>query len=281
MTSLPQLFSDIPPDELIKFLLAETGQDKNEKVESKPILSILKLKHITLDVAAIPSEALDLPPNDPLRALLYYPEKVIGTDYLLPSDRTKFSVFHEIAHYVLPEHQQSLFLCSKSDMSQRTGIILEKQANQFAADLMFHADLFTRMAHEMPICAKTIKELAIKFEASFESTARRLIEKNIRPCLLIVYEKKLPVRQADKDTEPSWDVKYPISSTSFPFYLPADPMNHVVVKLGSEQFRDIADSVLGESEYGLPNGKQIRFSDEYFTNHFNVFRIMIPQQKGD
>jgi len=281
MTGLPQLFSNIPPAELIKYLLSETGQDKRENVDPKPVLDLLKLKHIPINVAAIPPEALELPPNDPLRALLYYPEKVIGTDYSLPSDRTKFSVFHEIAHYVLPEHQQSLYLCLKSDMSQRTGIILEKQANQFAADLMFHADLFTRMAHEMPICAKTIKELAVKFEASFESTARRLIEKNIKPCLLIVYEKKPPVHQADKDTAPSWDVKYPISSTSFPFYLPADPMNPIVVTLGSDQFRDIADSIPGESEYGLPNGQRMRFSDEYFTNHYNVFRIMIPQQKVD
>lgn len=279
MTRLPQLFSDIPPAELIKYLLLETGQDKQEKVESKPIIDLLKLKYISIDIADIPAEALELPPNDSLRALLYYPEKVIGVDYSLSTDRAKFSVFHEVAHYMLPEHQQSLFLCTKSDMSHKTGIILEKQANQFAADLMFHADLFTRMAHEMPICAKTIKELATRFDASFESTARRLIEKNIRPCLLVVYEKKMPARQTEKDAATSWDVKYHISSSSFPFYLPADPSNPLVASLASEQFRDIADSVTGESEYELPNGQQIRFSDEYFTNRYNVFRIMIPQKR--
>lgn len=279
MSGIARLFSDITPDKLISHILYETGQEKSENVAPKPIIEFLKLKYLPLDITEIPPDELELPPNDPFRALFYYPERVLATDYTLSPDRRKFSIFHEIAHYLLPGHQDAFYLCLESDMSEKTVYITEQQANRFAADLMFHADLFTRMANEMPVCAKTIKELAIKFGASFESTARRLVEKSLTPCLLVIYEKKPPTAGLNTETQTLWDVKYSVPSSSFPYRIKDDPANPIVQKLGSAQGLDIADSITEESEYTTSGDKNIRFRDEYFTNSYNVFRIMVVEGK--
>ena len=280
MSGVVRLFSNITPDKLVKRVLLETGQEKKENVDPNPILEFLKLKYFPIDISELPPDELELSPTDPFMALFYYPEKVLATDYSLSDERRKFSIFHEIAHYLLPEHQDTFFLCFESDMSEKSAYVWEQQANQFAADLMFHADLFTRMSNEMPICANTIKELAVKFGASFEATARRLAEKNLRQCLLVIYDKK-PQSIPSDNPLPLWDVKYSVPSPSFRYKMSDDPMNPIVAKLGSAQFRDIADSIADESECNLPDGRTIRFHDEYFTNSYNVFRIMIPQETID
>ena len=126
-------------------------------------------------------------------------------------EQARFSMFHEIGHYVLPDHVASIMLCSKSDMSYLTQRLHEKQANTFAVNLLFHGKRFTQQANSHAITARSVAELANDYQASFEATVRRLVEKNIRPCMLIVYEK----RRMWKMWEEGWDIQYYVQSPAF------------------------------------------------------------------
>ncbi len=283
MMELKKSFPNVTLDKLVEFLLKETAQAENGAVNPQPILEYLKLNHYSVDLSPIPPEDLALPVNDRFRALLYYPDKLLATEHTLTDDTLRFSVFHEIAHYVLPNHQESFFLCLQSDLEGRSVFNkaeLEKEANHFAAEIMFNKDFFSRVASDMKLNAMTIKTLKEQFKTSIEATARHLIEKTQKPALLVVYAKKPTEGELDPAKEAVWDVKYCIPSKPFKrlygVEVKSDPANEKVKSLGGT-YRDLEKSLTEENIYDLPDGRKVAFDSEYFTNSYNVFRIMIPK----
>jgi hypothetical protein len=280
---LTKTFPSVNEEKLVRFLLKETSQADKGAVNPKPILDLLKLNHYSVDLTSIPPDKLVLP--DKFKALLYYPERLIATENTLSEDSLRFSVFHEIAHYVLPNHQDNFFLCYESDLEGRSkynNFDMEREANHFAAEIMFNGDLFSKVANDMKLNAKNILKLKEQFKTSIIATARHWVEKTFRPALLVIYEKKTSGETLDPETEAIWDVKYCVYSRSFErlfgVKVSRNPDNEIVKQLGGI-YRDLKDSIKEENECELPDGRKVIFNSEYFTNYHNVFRIMIPQTK--
>ena len=68
-----------------------------------------------------------------------------------------FSVLHEIGNYVLPHHEHALYVCDDVGLSFATRLVMEKEANEFAANLLFLGDRFSVEANCRQIDAKTVK----------------------------------------------------------------------------------------------------------------------------
>jgi len=267
-------YLELPASELADFLLRETGQVERGTTNPADLLSYLKLVPVVLDLeAALPGQ-----PSKP-RGVLAFSERVVAVHSGLPPQRAQFTVLHEIGHYVLPHHRADLYLCDDANLGFLTRNDLEREANEFAADLMFQGDRFTLEASTMPVTAASVKSLKEKYGSSFEATARRLVAKCFRPVTLVVFQPAPSADIIDISQVPKWVVKYAIPSPSFAnqFFqgirgdVPSD-----VAALVTEPGRDIANSVMREMVISGPQGQRYELTAEFFSNHINIFALLQP-----
>ncbi len=260
-------------DELVEYLLAETDQRKPGQTETQPLLELLKLQALEIDFAAALPEA-QTSRGEPVRALLDFRERLVAVDAQLDQKRSRFSTFHEIGHYVLPEHSGQLVVCGNGDFAYRTASAEEREANAFAAELQFKGRLFRQETATLPISAATVKQTAGIFGASFEATARHLVEASLKPCLLAVYAQS-GIRE---DGTPHTKVRYSVASPSFEQQFGRSFMDDdsEAVAAAWAPGRDIADSITVEVDVKIAGNETVRFGAEYFSNGYNAFCLLTP-----
>lgn len=116
----------------------------------------------------------------------------------VPRSRQKFTIGHELGHFLLPWHRQTTFECTVEDISRRARKDWEVQANQFSAELLMPKTLVKSRLRIMrdPEIAH-IQELSNEFEVSIEAAARRLVELSEYACA-VVFSKDNVVRYSVK-----------------------------------------------------------------------------------
>lgn len=281
MTSFQASYLELEPRELVRFLLRESGQVDHDAVNPAELLDYLKLDYLSFDFGReLPQEVQRRVSSGQPRALLSFSDRLVATDHSLSANQTRFSVLHEIGHYILPHHQHTLYVCDELGMSASTRLAFEQEANAIAADLLFQGERFSLEANSHTPSAAAVKQLAEKYKASFEATARRMVEKHFRPCLLGVFKQDSGRQMVDTAAAPSWTIRYCVSSPSFKarFFdrvsgsIPAPLLARVTVP-----GRDIADSVCEQVHIGAPTGGDPRrFNAEFFWNTYNVFCLLTP-----
>ncbi len=105
---------------------------------------------------------------------------------LSPRPRQRFTIGHELGHFLLPWHRQTSFQCTAEDISSRSKTEWEVQANQFSAELLMPALLVKRRMLQLkePELAH-ILQLRDEFATSFEMTARRVVELSDYACAVV------------------------------------------------------------------------------------------------
>ncbi len=270
-------YHDIEPREIVAYLLRETEQLTHDSLKTDDLLDYLGLSLMQFDFTEeLPKGLKKLP-----RALLSFPYRMIATHNGLPHARRRFSVLHEIGHYVLPSHQRTLYLCDEKALSSGSRIVFECEANVLAADLMFMSDKFTFEANSCPVKVQTIKLLAEKYDTSFEATARRLVEKSFQPCMLLVFKEKDGITAVDTVEVGRWEVRYCVVSSAFSSRygfsrLDGSPPESVVEKLRLSG--DIGNSIVTETTIGSADKTSFSFYTEYFTNTYNIFALLTPRE---
>ena len=272
-------FREIGTNELVNYLIRASGQEESDAVNPMPILDVLSLHHLSIDFRSELPEAMVSGADCP-RALLSFPDRIIATASDLNEKRARFSTFHEIGHYVLPRHVEELVLCSHTDMSFHAQRTREQEANAFAASLLFHGERFRLDANTNALNVMTIKVLGDRYCASYEATARRLVETSLRPCMLIAYAKAKDDRNIDLTYKPSWAIQYLIASTAFAIRyfdaLLADDAEDPFVTEIARKSTDITDSISTILTLGLPGHGHGEFHAEYFHNTCKVFCLLTP-----
>lgn len=274
-------YLEIEPDELVRHLLRETGQEARDAVNPADLLAYLKLQHVSFSFeTGLPSEVFREGARP--RALLSFPDRLVATDSALMDKRARFSVLHEIGHYVLPAHEHALYLCDERGLNLQTRLDFEREANEFAAQLLFQGDRFTLEANSLPIAVKTVKALADKYQASYEATARRLVEQNVRPCMLIAFKEDDAEAKINTDLPPSWSTHYCIASARFRTGFFASVHARVPVEIATQLTlpgRDIAEGIRRELALQNPRGEPQQFTVEFFSNTYNIFCLLVPVAK--
>lgn len=149
-------------------------------------------------------------------ALIANPEKSSGTIFYnprSPKPRQRFTIGHELGHFLLPWHRKSSFQCTAVDMTSAANGDWEIQANQFSAELLIPKALAIRRLRAMKNPElEHVQQLAEEFGTSMEMTARRYVELNEYPCAVVfskgqdvryivrseLFEHRLSVRQGGK-----------------------------------------------------------------------------------
>lgn len=281
MNAFNASYLEIEPRELVKYLLRETGQSERESVNPADLLRFLNLDYISFNFAAeLPLGAQQTVGNAAPRALISFSDRIVATDELLDIKRTRFSVLHEIAHYVLPNHEHALYVCDDLGLSLAAKLSLEREANDFAADLLFLGDRFSLDANTRAISALTVKELATKYQASFEATARRLVEKNFRPCMLVAFKQASGIARLDAEEAVPWSVRYCATSPTFRTRHFERITGNVPPEIAAEVTkpgRDIEQSSICEVTVQSPSRDDAqRYRGEFFSNTYNIFCLLTP-----
>lgn len=271
---------DLSSKEILETLLVEAGTSGFLPTDEGRLLQYLGLEQLSFDFmsevdwvkegTAIPGE---------LRAALHLDEKVVATQSGQGEKRTRFSIFHEIAHCVLPEHHERLFVDTDQTLSFWTKARFEKEANQFAADLLFQGNMFSEQALSLPTSLNTVLGLAPKFGASYEAALRRYTEMHVEPCALVVYE-RVPRKANDEYLEEDdYRIHYTVTSPSFR----RDFFSSVSLSDGTCKASEIFGPSSGwlrssvvENELTIDREGRSpwHFETEVFTNSYKVFQFL-------
>lgn len=100
--------------------------------------------------------------------------------------RKRLSIFHECAHHDLPWHSGHDFFCNCYETDHNHNKEIEREAFEYAANLIFPGLLFFDDIHSMPIQFQTIEILAKRYNASFAATAINFVKKTPEKCALIL-----------------------------------------------------------------------------------------------
>jgi IrrE N-terminal-like domain len=120
------------------------------------------------------------------RFLLFYNTKydvaaLPGTHH----PRTRFSIGHELGHYFLERHRAYLMKFGRAHPSKgefRSDLIVEKEADSFAASILLPTKLARPMINSAELSVKRISDIAGRFNASFVCTTFRSVALSDFPC---------------------------------------------------------------------------------------------------
>jgi hypothetical protein len=265
--------------ELARYQLKSTGQQERECVNPHDLVTFLKLEFLWFNFAReLPEDARRTITGDSPRALLSFADRIITVDDTLDDNWTRFSVLHEISHYVLPNHEHTLYVCDEAGLSSRARLVMEAEANKFAADLLFIGDRFVVKANALPISAGNIKQLAMKYQESFIATARRFVQKNFRHCMLIVFERSKE-SGLNTDVIPAWTVHYSVASPMFKtryFEKITGSLSPEIAGMFTKPGRDFSQDHQSKVNIKTQHGEETAFTAEYFSNTYNIFCLLTP-----
>ena len=122
-------------------------------------------------------------------------EGAIAVDGMMREERKRFTIGHEIGHYVNPTHRAGSpegFKCTRRDMltdNAKTGdphTKMEMEANQFAAELLMpEAWIKHFLCSKVGVDLQHIFDLAKLFEVSKEAAARRYVRFVSEPVAIV------------------------------------------------------------------------------------------------
>ena len=107
------------------------------------------------------------------------PEGIIVVRESIPEPESKrFTIAHEIGHYVLPGHETDCSVCTERDvrLSRKNTDRLEREANKFAAELLLPAATLSPIVSERGLSLKTCKFVSKLFQTSLTVAAIRCVE---------------------------------------------------------------------------------------------------------
>jgi hypothetical protein len=270
---------DIPADEILETLLVEAGAAGQLPTNHRKLLEFLGLEQLSFDFMN-ELEFLDpsQKPTGEIRAALHLAKRAIATQSGMGDKRERFCVFHEIAHCVLPEHNLKLFVDNDQTLSYWTKTRLEREANKFAADLLFQGPLFSEQALSLDTSIGTVIDLAPQYAASYEAALRRYTETHVMPCALLVYDK---VAKSDDSFVEDDDYRIHYTITSGPFrklYFAGVKMTEEKCKAAEIYSPNQSWSVgqIAEKELAIESeNKEIRrFETEVFSNGYKIFQFL-------
>ena len=277
---------ELEHDEIAAALLDEAGVLDSLPTPENALLTFLGLTQLSFNFGEEP-EWTQLSPEIPkkLRAALSVNDRVVVTHSELGPKRNRWSVFHEIAHFVLPEHLEKIFLDDDRTLNIWTRSRLEREANSLAAELLFQGNRFTEESLDLPLSCRTVFDLAPRFDASYESAIRRYVERHVLPCAAIVYDRVRSLPGEDI-ADQRYRVHYTVASAPFKkkFFSAVTTDSdfargsEIFQVHGSENIGNVIETPLTVQKHG---GGEWVFDSELFTNSYKIFQLVIGPPKAE
>lgn len=127
------------------------------------------------------------------RLIGFNDEAIITINETSPRERQRFSVAHELGHWMRDRGKIAFECASAQFWKEWSDENPEKRANRYAADLLLPRTIFKEQARNLPIIFESVRSLANTFETSLTATAIRLVELGTFPSMVICSERKMRV----------------------------------------------------------------------------------------
>lgn len=114
-------------------------------------------------------------------------ENVIYLNTDVSAQKQAFITLHECGHKVLPWQRDTyLYIDNDTTLSPDINTLFEREANYFAAEVMFQIDRFEREAHDFSLGVHAVLSLSKRYRASVHATFRRYVERHRWPCAVVI-----------------------------------------------------------------------------------------------
>jgi hypothetical protein len=134
---------------------------------------------------------------DKLLGLLDIPDRRIHVAQHIHANKQTFVKLHETGHDFLP-HQRKLFdiiADGTHELDPFTQDLFEREANNFACEVLFQLDGFARDAGDSIFGLRSALQLSKRYGASVYASIRRYVTTSSRACGVLIFEE--PVYAAD------------------------------------------------------------------------------------
>lgn len=121
-------------------------------------------------------------------ALVSVTEKVILLSTDLHEAKEPFAKAHELGHAVLEWHREILYVCDEHDLTQRTRLQMEFEANTFAGEVLLPKELLAPYYTQFPVSMDTVLHIKQAAGASIEGTAYAYVRHHPGVCGVVVLE---------------------------------------------------------------------------------------------
>jgi hypothetical protein len=161
---------------------------------ARSLLSHLRLKRIgdlASFVALLGLRIREVDSEDFEGALLRVPQQLRGIVAIKcdirEEGRKRFTVCHEVGHFILPGHGATDCICLASEVeSWRTGIPeQELAANRFGAELLLPYKEVAPLVHKNKATIGLAKKISVEFDSSLTAAALKCVEVTEEKCALV------------------------------------------------------------------------------------------------
>ena len=122
-------------------------------------------------------------PNDTAEWGIFYNGKA-------SPERRRFTIAHELGHFILHRGQRQSFNCDKE--SVYSGIdtirVIEREADDFASNLLMPGDLLREWISKQRIDLHALSAIAKRFQVSFEALCIRFIKFTPQRAILVYWD---------------------------------------------------------------------------------------------
>ena len=102
--------------------------------------------------------------------------------------RTRFSIFHELAHTLFPDYRKNPLMFGSRVRYFGRQRFLEHLCDVAAAEFAMPIDLFKSDLARAGFAVSSVEGLCRRYGASQEAICRRMVECDLRPCALVLAE---------------------------------------------------------------------------------------------
>lgn len=112
---------------------------------------------------------------------------IVVNKNILEVGRKRFTIAHEIGHFLIPNHGQAGVICNSEEIESYSPRIdpVEEEANQFAAELLIPYPLLDKKVAQVEPTMENIRWIANTFQASLTASAFRLIDLTDYPAAIV------------------------------------------------------------------------------------------------
>lgn len=122
-------------------------------------------------------------PNDTAEWGIFYNGKA-------SPERRRFTIAHELGHFILHRGQQQSFNCDKESVYSGIDTIrtIEREADDFASNLLMPGDLLRDWISNQRIDLRVLSGIAKRFQVSFEALCIRFIKFTTQRAILVYWD---------------------------------------------------------------------------------------------
>jgi len=199
---------------------------------------------------------------------------VVYVDPSILDSRKLFVTYHEVTHKILPWQHIVYTEEEESTLSKACKDIFESEANYGAAEVLFQCERFELQARDHELSIASALYIGNQYDASCHAALRRFVERNHRPCLLLIL-KATALENADGKI--SYCLTYSISSPSFTSEFGA-PLDVTFINPNHELGMILNGGGSGEITLRDIKGFPKRCIVETFSNQFRQFVLVHPRR---